>query len=151
MIYRRWFEWPQWQVRSPYDEMDRLRRRWEQLYEGYTGDRAAHSTAGVFPLVNLTEDAESFHLRAELPGVASKDLDIQATGKSITISGKREIPVEEGARYHRKERDAGSFSRGLSLPSDIDADKVTARMADGILSITIPKSEAVKPRRISIS
>lgn len=151
MIYRRWFDWPQWQVRTPFDEMDRLRRRWEELYEGYTGDRTAQSTAGVFPLVNLTEDAENFHIRAELPGVASEDLDIQATGKSVTIAGKRKIPVEEGARYHRRERDAGSFSRGLNLPSDIDADKVTARMANGILSITIPKSEAVKPRRISIT
>ncbi|MCG6892570.1 MAG: Hsp20/alpha crystallin family protein [Desulfobacteraceae bacterium] len=151
MIYRRWLQWPQWQLHSPYDEMDRLRRRLEELYENYAGDQAGRSSSGVFPLVNLTEDAENFYLRAELPGVASEDLDIQATGKSITLSGERKIPVEEGARYHRKERDAGKFSRGLNLPSDIDADKVTAKVMNGILNITIPKAESVKPRKIAIN
>jgi HSP20 family protein len=78
-------------------------------------------------------------------------LDIQATGNTISLAGERKITgAEENARYHRREREAGKFSRVISLPDDIDADQVKANMTDGILTIVVPKAEKAKPRQISV-
>ena len=110
------------------------------------------SQAGVFPLINLTEDKNNFYVRAELPGVKSDDLDIMATGKKISISGQRTIHSEkDNARYHRREREAGNFSRVLNMPSDINADGIEAKLENGILTVMIPKAETAKPRQIRIN
>lgn len=129
-----------------------MRRQFDRLMDQYsTGSRrAAH--AGVFPQLNVTEDAGKYYLRAELPGVTSNELDIQATGKTISISGERKIHSEDdNARYHRREREAGNFSRVLAMPSEIDADRIEARLENGILTVMVPKAEAVKPRQIKVN
>jgi HSP20 family protein len=152
MVYRHLFNWPTWGVRSTFEDLERLRRRIERVF-----DEAGHRSrptvsAGVFPLVNVTEDKDNYFVRAELPGMTSEDLDIQVTAKNLTISGERSIAgEEEGAKYHRRERDAGKFSRILSLPSDIDTEKVDAKLTDGILTITVPKAEKSKPRQIAVT
>jgi HSP20 family protein len=123
----------------------------ETLSEGLSGRSYAQPAAGVFPLMNITEDAGHFYLQAELPGVKAGELDISVTGDSISISGERKIIVEdETAKYHRREREAGKFSRIVNLPSLIDMENVEANCVDGILEITLPKSEAAKPRQISV-
>jgi HSP20 family protein len=107
--------------------------------------------AGVFPLINLTEDRSHYYIRAELPGIKADALDVQVVGKKVTLSGERNAESqEEGVRYHRRERDTGKFSRVITLPTDIQADNVEAKLANGLLTLTIPKSEAAKPRQISI-
>ncbi|MBW2035652.1 MAG: Hsp20/alpha crystallin family protein, partial [Deltaproteobacteria bacterium] len=79
------------------------------------------------------------------------ELDISVTGDSLTISGERKIPSEdENANYHRRERESGKFSRVLSLPGQIDTSKVEASTADGIFTVVLPKSEAAKPKQITI-
>jgi HSP20 family protein len=109
------------------------------------------SQAGVFPLINLTEDKNNFYVRAELPGVKAKDLDIQATANNIAISGERKIASDnQGARYHRRERDAGKFSRMIGLPSEINPDEVQAKLENGILTVVVAKAEAAKPKQITI-
>jgi HSP20 family protein len=145
---------PYWGVQSPFDQLTHLQRQMDNLsdllFKG-SGRRSSVS-AGVFPFINLTEDSDSYYLRAELPGISGDNLNIQVVGRNLTISGERSIPTEgKEARYHRKEREAGSFSRALSLPGDVDADKVAASMKNGILTITLPKSEASKPKQISVS
>ncbi|UCF90193.1 MAG: Hsp20/alpha crystallin family protein [Desulfobacterales bacterium] len=151
MLYRRMFDLPTWRFRSSFEELERIRRQMDRLLGEFTGTPSPRTRAGVFPLINLTEDQDSYHVRAELPGVKAAELDIQATGNNVAISGERKIPVEEeGARYHRREREAGKFSRIIALPGDIDADKIDARLAHGVLTVTVPKAEAVKPRRISV-
>jgi HSP20 family protein len=108
--------------------------------------------AGVFPSINLTEDKDHYYLRAELPGISAEDLDIQATGNNLSISGERKIEVEkDNVRYHRKEREEGKFSRAISLPGDIDADGVSASLTNGILRVSVPKAEKAKPKQISIN
>ncbi|MGD9878259.1 Hsp20/alpha crystallin family protein [Desulfococcus sp.] len=83
--------------------------------------------------------------------MAADDLDIQAAGNSVTISGERRIPAEgDNVRYHRREREAGKFSRIVTLPNGADMDKVSAGLTNGVLTVTIAKSEATKPRQISI-
>jgi HSP20 family protein len=107
--------------------------------------------AGVFPLMNVTEDNDNYYIRAELPGIKTDVLDISVTGESLTLSGERKIPPEdETATYHRREREAGKFSRIISFPGQVDTGKVDARSADGILTVVLPKAEAAKPRQITI-
>lgn len=151
MIYRSMFGLPSWRVRSPFDELDRMRQEMDRLSETFAGRRAGRLSAGVFPLVNLTEDAESYYIRAELPGIKADDLDIQVTGNSLSIAGERKIAAEgEGVKYHRREREGGTFSRMMTLPGDIDADKVDADLVNGVLTVKIAKAEAAKPKQISV-
>jgi HSP20 family protein len=151
MIYRRLFNVPTWQFRSPFGELARMRQDMDRLFEE---NRAPYhrAQAGVFPLTNLTEDKDSYYIRAELPGVKGDELDIQVTDKNLAISGERKIQSEEeGARYHRREREAGTFSRMIGLPGDINRDKVDAKLENGILTVVVPKAEIAKPKQISVS
>lgn len=151
MIYRRLFNVPTWRVSSPFDELERLRQRMDRLYEDAVGAHRG-AQAGVFPLINLSEDKDNYYIRAELPGVKADELDIQATANNIAISGERKITAEdEGARYHRREREAGTFSRVIGLPAEVDSDKVDAKLENGILRIVVPKAEIAKPKQIAVS
>ena len=130
--------------------MNRMRRDMDRLFGGLVGSFRG-PTAGVFPLTNVTEDEHDYYVRAELPGMASDEIDISVSGDSLSISGERKIPTEsEEARYHRREREAGKFSRMISLPGQIDAGKVEAICLDGVLTITLPKAEAAKPKQITV-
>ncbi len=154
MIYRRMFGFPMAGLRDAFSELDRMRRQMDRLYEGMGTGAAGQLSAGVFPLVNLTEDKDNFYIRAELPGIKAKDIDIQAAGNNISISGERKISAENqnaNAKYHRRERDAGKFSRVIGLPNDIKSDGVDAKLENGILILTVPKAEAAKPRQITVS
>ena len=150
MIYRRFFNVPTWRFRSPLEELHRMRQQLDQLFEDAAAPHQRLS-AGVFPLINLTEDKDNYYIRAELPGVKGEELDIQVTGNNLGISGERKIAAEkEGAKYHRREREAGRFSRMIGLPGDINADKVNAKIENGILTVVVAKAEAAKPKQISV-
>jgi HSP20 family protein len=151
MIYRRLFNVPTWQFRSPFGELERMRQQMNRLLEE---TRAPYqpAQAGVFPLTNLSEDKDNYYVRAELPGVKGDQLDIQVTGNNLAISGERKIAAEEeGARYHRREREAGTFSRMIGLPGEVDTDKVDANLQNGILTVVVPKAEIAKPKQITVS
>jgi len=121
------------------------------MYNEFSGMPSQRGHAGVFPAVNVTANRDNYFLRAELPGVVAADLDIQATGNTISVAGERKIAgVEESARYHRREREAGKFSRVVSLPDDIDSERVKANMTDGVLTVVVPKAEKGKPRQIAV-
>lgn len=150
MIYRRIFGSPGREARNPFSELEHMRRQMERLYQGFTSP-FVRPAAGVFPLVNLTESKDGYTLRAELPGVRSEDLDIQATANTLSLAGERKIPEEDrGTRYHRREREAGRFSRVVSLPGEINPDQVEAGLVNGVLTVVVPKAEAAKPRHISV-
>jgi HSP20 family protein len=153
MIYKSAFGFPAWNFRRAFEEFDRMRRQMDRFASGFeSGPGENFQKAGVFPALNLTEDDHNYYIRAELPGVVSEDLDIQATGKNLSISGVRKnVPEAEGARYHRREREAGKFARVFTLPGIIVAEKIKAAFSNGVLTITIPKAEESKPRKISIS
>ena len=153
MTARRLFDFPGLGWRNPVAELERMQKQMDRLF----GDRFLRSGwpglhAGVFPSVNVSEDKNHYFIRAELPGIEAGDLDIQAAGSSVTISGERRIPTEgNNVRSHRREREAGQFSRVINLPEAADMDKVKANLANGVLTVEISKSEASKPRRISIN
>ena len=151
MIFRRVNEWPAWNWRGQWDDVERLRRQMELLSEGLPGRLFTETSAGVFPLMNMTEDSENYYVRAELPGIKADALDISVTGDTLSISGERMIPEENrNAKYHRREREAGKFSRIIALPSQVDTNKVEASTVDGILKVILPKSEAAKPKQITV-
>lgn len=151
MFYRRLFNIPTWGFNRPFREIDRLRRQMDELYGALSGGTLPMPSAGVFPLINVTEDKENYYVRAELPGIKSDELDIQVTKDGISISGERKIPVEgNGVKYHRREREAGKFSRLINLPGEVDVNKVEASRENGVLKVIIPKTEVAKPRQITV-
>jgi len=122
-----------------------------RLLDAIAGENFAEVGAGVFPPLNVTQDNDNFYVRAEVPGLNAKELSISARRNRLSLSGKREIPGEnDRVSYHRKERAEGTFSRTLTLPGEVDAERVDARYADGILSLTLPKAEQAKPRQIAV-
>jgi HSP20 family protein len=151
MIWRRITGFPAWDWTSRFDELERMRRDMDRLSEGLTRGIFREPMAGVFPLMNVTEDKDSYYVRAELPGLKADDLDISVTGDTLSISGERKIPAEdERAQYHRREREAGKFSRIVSLPAQVDTGKVEARCTDGVLTVILPRAEAAKPKQIAV-
>jgi HSP20 family protein len=151
MLLRRRNDWPEWDWASPFEELERMRRQMDLLAGGLSRGFVRQPGASVFPLMNVTEDKDNYYVRAELPGIKSDDLDISVTGDTLSISGERKIPAEdEKAQYHRREREAGRFSRIINLGAQVDTGKVKARCSDGILTITLPKAEVAKPKQIAV-
>lgn len=149
MYVRRMFPSPF--ARAGFPDLARLRRDMDRLFELTWGDLGAAPTAGVFPAMNVTQDADRYQVRAELPGIRTEDLQISVERNKLLVSGKRDIPGEsEDVSYHRRERAGGSFSRSLTLPADLDPDKVEATYVNGVLTITLPKAEAVKARKVTV-
>jgi len=148
MIFRTVSNWPAW--RPHFGDLERLKRQMDLLSEGILGGAMRGPSAGVFPLMNVTEDKENYYIRAELPGINTDDLDISVTGDTISIAGERKISEEKDVKYHRREREAGKFNRILNLPTQINTAKVEARCTDGLLSIVLPKAESAKQKQIVV-
>lgn len=149
-MIRRMFDFPDGAFRRQLEEFDRMRQQMN-LFGGRWMGTPGFERSGVFPLINLSESKEAFFVRAELPGVKPGELEIHATGTSVSLTGERKIPEEKiNAKYHRREREAGKFSRMISLGTEIDPERVEARMDNGILTIILPKAEKAKPRQITI-
>ena len=109
-------------------------------------------SAGVYPLLNVSQDADNYFVRSEIPGVEPENLEVSVNGRSLTVAGERKFD-EPGPKvnYHRRERQDGKFRRQITLPSDVNAEKVQAQYRHGILMVVIPKAESAKPRRVSIT
>ncbi|MBC7771903.1 MAG: Hsp20/alpha crystallin family protein [Pyrinomonadaceae bacterium] len=119
----------------------------ESMFSGVTPG----ATARTFPAINVVEDADNFHVEAELPGFTIDDLDISLTDNLLTIAGERKLDVPAGSEVLRRERPAGKFSRTLKVAVEVDAQHVAAKLKDGILTVTLPKAPQVKPRKISVT
>jgi HSP20 family protein len=151
MIVRGFFNTPAWAPSGAFDELERVRRELTRVFNDFSRAREWEIPTGVFPLTNISEDKDNFYLRAELPGIKAADIEISATSNSLLISGERKIPEENAkVKYHRREREAGTFRRIVKLASQIDTSKVEARTADGVLTVILPKAEAAKPKQITI-
>jgi len=133
-------------------DFDQVRREMLRLLDSAAGEPSEERSAGVFPPINVTQDNDNFYVRAEVPGIKPDQISISALRNRVSISGRREIPrePEERVSYHRKERSEGTFNRTVALPAEVDAERVEARYADGLLSLTVPKAEQAKPRQITV-
>jgi HSP20 family protein len=136
---------------SPFADFDQLRREMLRMFDAVAGDAVGDVGAGVFPPMNISQDDDNFYLRAEVPGIEPRGLSISANRNRVSIAGKREIQREhDRVSYHRKERAEGTFNRTITLPMEVDAERVDARYLDGILTLTLPKAEETKPRQITV-
>jgi HSP20 family protein len=152
MNTRRVFDFPAVGWRNPFEEMERMSRQLNLLSTAMLGSIGLPSSPSpVFPAVNITEDSEKYFVRAELPGLKADEIVLQVSGRNLSISGERKIQSEgENAKYHRREREEGSFSRVIGLPGDINAGSVEANMVNGVLTVAVAKSEASKPKKIAV-
>ena len=149
MIVRQLSPWgPGWN--TPTAAVAQMRRDMESLMERLTGGTADGSVAGVFPPMNVSEDRDHYYVRALVPGVDAAQLNVSVVHQTVAVLGTRQSPEEKGVSYHRKERAEGTFSRSVTLPASFDATRVEAKYVDGILTLTLPKPEAAKPRRVTI-
>jgi HSP20 family protein len=149
MIIRRFYEWPS--ESTAFSELNRMRSEMESLFGRLAESLPTSFGPGVFPLINVTEDDDRLYVRAELPGIKANELEISATGNSLSIGGERKVaPESEAASYHRREREAGAFRRTITLPTDIDFNRVEAHYNNGILTVTLPKAELAKPKQITV-
>ena len=125
-----------------------------QEFDRLFGSLFDNRTRGVqrwVPAMDLVEADDHFVLKADLPGLAEDDVAIEVQDNVLTISGQREAEHERKEQgWYRLERSYGSFSRSLTLPDGVEADKVEAKFDRGVLDVRIPKPEERKPRRISI-
>lgn len=137
--------------RNPWADFERVRREFDTLFQGWAGEHPARAGATVYPALNISEDANHLYVRAEIPGVKAADLDISVEGDTLTISGERATgPGDQKFSYHRREIECGRFSRAITLPTKVNPDQVAAGFVNGVLTITLPKAEAAKPRKIAI-
>ena len=135
---------------EPWTEMHRLTREMDRLFGSNGNGAGGGMSVGTYPALNVWEDDDHLYTEAELPGFSLDDLEIYVTGKQLTIKGERRPPENEGGTWHRQERGYGKFTRMVELPSELDGNKVSAEFENGVLLITLPKSDAVKPRRIEV-
>lgn len=139
-----------WQPFSPvWNQLTQLQSEMNRLFDRWGGD--GRRAQAVFPPLNIWEVEDALVVEAELPGLDMKDLEIYVTGTDqLTLKGERkETPPQKGMQ-HRQERGFGKFVRVLTLPIPVDANKVEAKLDNGILSLKLPKHEAAKPRKITV-
>lgn len=121
------------------------------LFAGVRGGASpsAFSSVDEYPPLNMFANDESLVVEAELPGLTMNDVEVLVADDELTLKG-RFGARQEGVTYHRSERGHGSFSRTVRLPFAVNADKVAAALRDGILTVTLPKAESAKPRKIEV-
>lgn len=121
------------------------------LAERFWGEEGDGWLGGAAPLADLSETESSVQIALDLPGVNPGEIDIQVHGNVLTIGGERKEEKEEkGRTYHRLERRIGTFSRSITLPCPVQEGEAAAEYRDGVLTITLPKSEEAKSHRIKV-
>ena len=133
------------------DPILRLHGEMNRLFESFFDDApAARPYARGWPALNTWEDGDAAWVEAELPGLGMEDVEVLVSGSDVTINGERRLAAPENAAWHRRERSQGRFSRTLSLPWEIDADNVEARLQDGVLTVRLPRCETCKPKKVKV-
>ena len=130
---------------------DRFNRLFNETFSSAFCDGGELTQTGWLPPVDVYETDQNVMLKAELPGVDPKNVEIRVEDGTLYLKGERKFEREvKEEDYHRVERSYGSFSRSFALPSSVAAEKATAEYKDGVLTLTLPKKEEAKPRTIKI-
>lgn len=131
-----------------------LRREMDRLFSGVlgnVGDVSWPLAGRGRPAVNVWETDAALKVELELPGLKSDQVEISVAGDELSIKVERPDVEQEGTAYHRRERPVGAFARVLRLPVPVDADRVQAEMRHGVLTISLPKAESARPRKIQVT
>ena len=135
-----------------FDEFRRLQEQIDSLFDSWPGAIGIRSVApGTFPPVNVGATPDRLEVYVFAAGLDPKKIDISMQQNLLAVSGERAAPQDEAAAFYRQERFAGEFRRVLTLPEDVDPDRVEARYRDGVLHITVSRKEAAKPRTIPLN
>ncbi len=141
---------------DPWSLLSQVQRELNRAFEGRlpeeeSGDNTRVVTSSWVPAVDIREEPDRFVLRADLPGIDPKDIEITMEEGVLTIKGERNIEEESSeGQYHRIERARGTFYRRFSLPDTADPERIEAHGRNGVLEIVIPKQEKVQPRKIEV-
>lgn len=146
--------WRPFRELAPFREFERMRREmdrlWDTFFEGGLRRRAEEGGEWL-PSLDVAETKNELVVKAEVPGMNPKDIDISLSDGVLTIKGeKRQEKEEKEADYHLVERSYGSFIRSVQLPKEVQSDKISASYKDGILKISLPKSEEAKKKEVKI-
>ncbi|AKT37306.1 Hsp20/alpha crystallin family protein [Chondromyces crocatus] len=150
------------QIDRTFALMNDLRHRMDRMFEDFdtfapprgqlrSGFDGAPRLAASGPRIHLFDSGEALIVKADLPGVADKDLQISLNQDVLTLAAERKNDVPEGYSTHRQERPAVRFSRSFTLPSKVDASTATASLKNGVLTLTLPKAPEAQPRKITVS
>jgi HSP20 family protein len=138
---------------KPFDELTSFRREMDRLWDRFFSERPALDMLekGWEPTIDITETKSDLIVKAELPGIDPKEIDISLTGDTLTIRGEKQQEKEEKEEnYYRIERSYGIFSRTIKLPVSVQNDRIKASYQHGVLKITLPKSKEAKQKQIKI-
>ncbi len=137
---------------EPWNVVERLHRHIEQLFTDQQNKPANGETASTWtPLVDVHEEADKYLVRADLPGVEIKDIQITADKGVLTLSGERHSERSDNEHgFVRIERSDGQFLRRFTLPDNVQTDNIRARQVNGVLEVTIPKVPSSEPRRVVV-
>ena len=144
---------PELAIWPGYGRLTNLRDEIERLFEMPLAElaRTSQVLSGWTPAMDLYEDKDNICLKVELPGMKREDIEVSLHEGTLSISGERKGQKEyEEAEVHRAERFFGRFQRTVGLPTPVSPDKVKAQYKDGVLTITLPKTEEAKPKRIDV-
>lgn len=136
--------------------LESLHRDMDRMFEGMWPSATGEGNGGTFalaPALDASEDDKAFYVSTELPGIDEKDIHVDLTGNTLTIQGEKSTEKEEKDKsFHRRERSYGRFYRAITLPVEVDQEAIKANFKNGVLELTLPKTEAAKEksRRIEI-
>jgi len=137
---------------SLFDEFRRLESEMDQLFgRGSLPAGIRAMRRGTFPPINVGATPERVDVYLFAAGLDPKSLDISIQQNLLAVSGERKVPVDEAADYYRQERYDGEFRRVITLPDDVDPNRVEAKYRDGVLQITVQRREAARPRQITVT
>lgn len=134
-----------------FSQFEQMRRQMDRLFGGVGGPLGIRSVAaGTYPAINVGASPKQVDVYVFAAGISPDKLDISLQQNLLTVSGARTAEVPEGAQVYRRERFGGEFQRVITLPDDVDPDKVDAVYRDGVLHITVQRREEVQPRKIEV-
>lgn len=125
-----------------------LFRQLDRLFAG--AEPESWEEEARFPRVSFDDKGDAFVVRAELPGLTEKDLELTATATTLALRGERKVEAPEGYSTHRSERSSFRFARTFELPAKVDSGRVEARLEHGVLTVTLPKAPEAQPKQISV-
>lgn len=144
------FRWPtDWL--DPFGGLRLIQREMERLVGDTALGAVERISGGSYPPINVLNGTDELVVQCELAGVARDDVELTITGETLVIKGNKKPPAgEDKLRFQRRERGVGEFRRTIVLPDKVDAGRVEAHLASGVLTVKLPKSEAARPKQIPV-
>lgn len=140
--------------RNPMSMLSPMRQDWDDMFQRFFGNAEEGSTTALAswaPQVDVEETSDAMLVKADLPGVDPKDIEISVHERMLTLRGdKKEEREDKQKNYHRIERFAGSFFRTIPLPVEADLEKISASSSKGVVTVTIPKKAGAQPRKVMV-